>query len=92
VTRYHVIETPTALDQYKQASAEMLALLGRVVYPALRDDPTNERDHYPIRYRAGAWYTFEVETPEGGLYYLLYQAVEEIRRVLVFDLVTIREP
>lgn len=92
MSRYHVIETPTALDQYKQASAELLALLGRVVYPALRDDPTNESGHYPIRYRAGGWYTFEVETSGGGLHYLLYQAIEEIRRVLVFDLVTIREP
>ncbi len=63
MSRYYVIETPTALDQYKQASAELLALLGRVVYPALREDPTNESGRYPIRYRTGGWYTFEIETP-----------------------------
>ncbi|HYY88846.1 MAG TPA: hypothetical protein VFA49_08620 [Chloroflexota bacterium] len=92
MSRYHVIETPTALDQYKQASAELLAVLGRVVYPALWEDPTNERGRHPIRYRAGGFYSFEVETPEGGLHYLLYQAIEEIGRVLVFRLVTLREP
>jgi hypothetical protein len=68
-----------------------LALLGRDVYPALRDDPTNERDRYPIRYWTGGWYAFEIETPGGGLHYLLYQASEEVHRVLVFKLVTIRE-
>lgn len=72
MSRYHVIETPTALDQYKQASAELLASLGQVAYPALRDDPTNVTGRYPIRYRVGGWYTFEVETASGGLHYLLY--------------------
>jgi hypothetical protein len=88
---YHVIETLEALDRYRQASAELLAMLHRVVYPALREDPTNESGRYPIRYRPGG-FTFEIETPGGGLHYLLYQAIEEIGRVLVLDLVTFREP
>ncbi|HYN17587.1 MAG TPA: hypothetical protein VEY96_05840 [Actinomycetes bacterium] len=88
---YHVIETLEALDAYRQASAELLVMLGSTVYPALRDDPTNKTGRYPIRYRRGGWYTFEVETPGGALHYLVYQTVEEIHRVLVFDLVTFRD-
>jgi multimeric flavodoxin WrbA len=91
VGRYRVVETPEALDRYRQASAELLAVLDRVVYPALREDPANESGRYPIRYRPGG-FTFEIETPGGGLHYLLYQAIEEIGRVLVLDLVTFREP
>ena len=89
---YHVIETPQALDQYKQASPELLTVLSRVVYPALRVDPTNESGQHPILYQHGGWYTFEIETPGGGLHYLLYQAIEELGRVLVFALVRFQEP
>jgi hypothetical protein len=32
VVRFHVLETPLALDRYKQASTELLAMLDRVVY------------------------------------------------------------
>jgi hypothetical protein len=63
----------------------------RVVYPALREDPANESGKYPIRFRPGG-FTFEIETPGGGLHYLVYQAIEELGRVLVLDLVTFREP
>jgi hypothetical protein len=89
VAGHHV---PEALDVYRQASAELLITLGAAVYPVLRDDLTNETRRYPIRYRRGGWSTFEIETPSGGLHYLVYQAIEEIRRVLVFDLVTFRGP
>lgn len=89
--RFQVIETPLAVDRYKQASTELLAMLDRIVYPALREDPANESGRYPIRFRAGG-FTFEVETPGGGLHYLVYQVIEELGRVLVFDLVTFREP
>jgi hypothetical protein len=68
-----------------------LAALDRVVYPALREDPTNESGQYPIRYRPGG-FTFEIETPGRGLHYLLYQAIEEIARVLVLDMITFRKP
>ncbi|HEX9343503.1 MAG TPA: hypothetical protein VF995_07815 [Actinomycetota bacterium] len=88
---YHIFETPDTLDQYKQASAKFLDALGRVVYPVLREDPTNESGRFPISYEDG-WYTFEVETAGGGLYYLAYQAIEELHRVLVFRLTTFREP
>jgi hypothetical protein len=33
-----------------------------------------------------------LETPGGGLHYLVYQVIEELGRVLVLDLVTFREP
>jgi hypothetical protein len=92
VADYHVIETVQALDQYKQASPELLIVLSRVVYPALRADPTNETGLHPIRYQRGGWYTFEIETPGGGLHYLMYQAIEELNRVLVFALVTFHKP
>jgi hypothetical protein len=55
-----------------------------LVYPALREDPANESGRHPIRFRPGG-FTFEIETPGGGLYYLLYQAIEELGRVLVLD-------
>lgn len=89
---YHVIETTEALDQYKQAPPELLILLSRVVYPALRADPTNDTGLHPIRYQRGGWYTFEVETPGGGLQYLLDQVIEELSRVMVFALVSFHEP
>jgi hypothetical protein len=41
VAGYHVIETPAVREKYQQASAELLTMLGYVVYPALREDPTN---------------------------------------------------
>jgi hypothetical protein len=41
VGRFHVLETPLALDRYKQASTELLTMLDQVVYPALREDPAN---------------------------------------------------
>jgi hypothetical protein len=66
-------------------------MLDRVVYPALREDPANESGKYPIRFRPGG-FTFEIETPGGGLHYLVYQVIEELGRVLVLDLVTFREP
>jgi len=91
VGRFQVFETPLALAQYKQASTDLLAMLDRVVYPALREDPANESGKYPIRFRPGG-FTFEIETPGGGLHYLVYQAIEELGRVLVLDLVTFREP
>ena len=40
--RFQVFETPLALARYKQASTDLLAMLDRVVYPALREDPANE--------------------------------------------------
>lgn len=89
---YHVLEVPEVLDTYRQASPELLVRLGGTVYPALRVDPTNDTGRYPIHYRQGGWYTFEVETTGGGLHYLVYQVIEEVRRVLVFDLVTFRGP
>lgn len=89
---YHVIETPAVREKYQQASAELLTMLGYVVYPALREDPTNETGRYPIQYRHDGWYTFEIETPGAGLHYLTYQAIEDMFRVMVFDLVTFREP
>jgi hypothetical protein len=46
---------------------------------------------YPIRFRPGGL-TFEIETPGGGLHYLLYQVIEELGRALVLNLVTFREP
>jgi hypothetical protein len=91
VGRFHVLETPLALDRYKQASTELLTMLDQVVYPALREDPANESGKYPIRFRPGG-FTFEIETPGGGLHYLVYQVIEELGRVLVLDLVTFREP
>jgi hypothetical protein len=94
VGRFQVFETPLALARYKQASTDLLAMLDRldrVVYPALREDPANESGKYPIRFRPGG-FTFEIETPGGGLHYLVYQAIEELGRVLVLDLVTFREP
>jgi hypothetical protein len=90
VGRFHVLETPLALDRYKQASTELLTMLDQVVYPALREDPANESGKHPIRFRPGG-FTFEIETP-GGLHYLVYQVIEELGRVLVLDLVTSREP
>jgi hypothetical protein len=92
VADYHILETPEALDQYKQAPPELLIVLSRVVYPVLRADPTNETGLHPIRYQRGGWYTFEIETPGGGLHYLLYQAIEELGRVMVFALVSFHEP
>lgn len=89
--RFQVFETPLALARYKQASTDLLTMLDRVVYPALREDPANESGKYPIRFRPGG-FTFEIETPGGGLHYLVYQAIEELDRVLVLDLVTFREP
>ena len=89
--RFHVFETPHALDRYKLASTELLVMLDRVVYPVLREDPANASGRYPIRFRPGG-FTFEIETPGGGLHYLVYQAIEELGRVLVLDLVTFREP
>jgi hypothetical protein len=53
VDRFQVLETPLALDRCKQASPELLAMLDQVVYPALREDPTNESGRYPIRFRPG---------------------------------------
>ena len=47
--RFRVFETPLALDRYKQASTDLLAMLDRVVYPALREDPANESGKYPRR-------------------------------------------
>jgi len=91
VGRFQVFETPLALDRYKQASTHLLAMLDRVIYPALREDPANESGKYPIRFRPGG-FTFEIETPGGGLHDLVYQAIEELGRVLVLDLVTFREP
>jgi len=91
VGRFHVLETPLALVRYKQASTELLTMLDQVVYPALREDPANESGTYPIRFRPGGL-TFEIETPGGGLHYLVYQVIEELGRVLVLDLVTFREP
>jgi hypothetical protein len=91
VGRFHVLETPLALDRYKQASTELLTMLDQVVYPALREDPANESGKYPIRFRPGG-FTSEIETPGGGLHYLVYQVIEELGRVLVLDLVTFREP
>ena len=75
--RFHVLETPLALDRYKQASTELLTMLDQVVYPALREDPANESGKYPIRFRPGG-FTFEIETPGGGLHYLVYQVIEEL--------------
>ena len=89
--RFHVLETPLALDRYKQASTELLTMLDQVVYPALREDPANESGKYPIRFRPGG-FTFEIETSGGGLHYLVYQVIEELGRVLVLDLVTFRGP
>jgi hypothetical protein len=77
VGRFQVFETPLALARYKQASTDLLAMLDRVVYPALREDPANESGKYPIRFRPGG-FTFEIETPGGGLHYLVYQAIEEL--------------
>jgi hypothetical protein len=91
VARFRVFETPRALDRYKRASTDLLAMLDRVVYPALRQDPANESGQYPVRFRPGG-FTFEIETPGGGLHYLVYQVIEELGRVLVLDLVTFREP
>jgi hypothetical protein len=91
VSRFRVFETPLTLDRYKQASTELLVMLNRVVYPALREDPTNESGRHPIRYRPGG-FTFEIETPAGGLHFLVYQVIEELGYVLVLDLVTFREP
>jgi len=91
VGRFHVFETPLVVDRYKQASAELLVMLDRVVYPALREDPANEFGRHPVRFRPGG-FTFEIETPGGGLHYLVYQVIEELGRVLVLDLVTFREP
>jgi hypothetical protein len=51
VGRFQVFETPLALARYKQASTNLLAMLDRVVYPALREDPANESGKYPIRFR-----------------------------------------
>jgi hypothetical protein len=51
VGRFKVLETPLALDRYKQASTELLNMLDKVVYPALREDPVNETGKYPIRFR-----------------------------------------
>ncbi len=59
--RFHALETPLALDRYKQASPELLTMLDQVVYPALREDPANESGEYPIRFRPGG-FTFEIET------------------------------
>jgi len=50
VGRFQVFETPLALDRYKQASTDLLAMLDRVVYPALREDPANCS---PLRAEAG---------------------------------------
>jgi hypothetical protein len=50
-----------------------------------------ESGKYPIRFRPGG-FTFEIETPGGGLHYLVYQVIKELGRVLVLDLVTFREP
>jgi hypothetical protein len=63
-----------------------------VVYPALREDAANETGRYPVEYDVGCWYTFRIETRSGGLHYLLYQVIEELGRVLVFDLVTVGDP
>jgi hypothetical protein len=60
VGRFQVFETPLALDRYKQASTDLLAMLDRVAYPALREDPANESGKYPIRFRPGG-FTFEIE-------------------------------
>jgi hypothetical protein len=87
---YLIIDEPVR-DRYAQAPPALLAALHRVVYPALRDDPTNTTGRFPITYQHG-WYLFEVETPEGGLYHLLYQAIEDQQVVMVFDLITFREP
>lgn|GEM_PF-2900956 len=89
---YHITETSAVLAQYTAASAELLAELGRTVYPALAEDAVNDTGRYPILYDRGGWYTFRIETPGGGLHFLLYQAIEEERRVLVFSVVTVREP
>jgi hypothetical protein len=91
VGRFQVLETPLALDRYKQAATDLLAMLDRIVYPTLRADPANESGQHPIRFRPGG-FTFEIETPGGGLHYLVYQVIEELGRVLVLDLVTFREP
>ena len=40
--RFQVFEPPLALARYQQASTDLLAMLDRVVYPALREDPANE--------------------------------------------------
>jgi hypothetical protein len=56
-------------------------MLDQVVYPALRKDPANESGTYPIRFRPGG-FSFEIETPGGGLHYLVYQVIEELGRVL----------
>lgn len=61
------------------------------MYPALREDPTNVTGWFPIDYDQGD-YTYMLETSGGGLYHLLYQVIPEPPRVLVFDLVTWREP
>jgi len=92
VRPYHVTETSAVLAQYAAASGELLAELGRTVYPALAEDAVNDTGRYPILYDRGGWYTFRIETPGGGLHFLLYQAIEEERRVLVFSLITLREP
>jgi hypothetical protein len=89
---YHITEAPAVREKYKQASSELLEMLGQTVYPALQEDAANETSRYPIDYDIGGWYTFRIETPGGGLHFLLYQAIEELRRVLIFDLVTVREP
>jgi hypothetical protein len=67
-------------------------VLGTSVYPALRVDAAGETGRYPITYDVGGWYTYRIETPGGGLHFLLYQALEDERRVLIFDLVTVRRP
>jgi hypothetical protein len=92
VPPYHVTETPAVLEKYKQASSQLLLALGAMVYPALREDAPNETGQYPVEYDVGGWYTFRIETRSGGLHYLLYQVIEELGRVLAFDLVTVREP
>lgn len=93
MARYEIFENPEARDAYTDADPELLTELGQRVYPALRQDPTNATGWFPIEYDPDLGeYGYRIVTPGGGRYVLRYQAIPEPPRVLVLDLVTVREP
>ena len=64
--RFHFLETPLALDRYKQASTQLLTMLDQVVNPTL----VRTRRMSLVCIRSGsapAGFTFEIESPGGGL-------------------------
>ena len=89
--RFQVFETPLALDRYKQASTDLLAMLDRsstrrsmrtrpMSLASTRSDSARAGSRSRSRLRAAACTTWCI------------QVIEELGRVLVLDLVIFREP